>query len=119
MVFETPDPEVWVPHGYVTIRVDSRGACKSPGKLDVNSPQEFVDFYDAIEWAGVQPWSNGKVGLIGISYYACGQWMVASLRPPHLAAIQPWQGTSAISTAGARARAACSATGSSIAGGRA
>ena len=94
MVFETPDPEVWVPHGYVTIRVDSRGACKSPGKLDVNSPQEFVDFYDAIEWAGVQPWSNGKIGLIGISYYACGQWMVASLRPPHLAAIQPWQGTS-------------------------
>lgn len=94
MVFETPDPEVWVPHGYVTIRVDSRGACKSPGKLDVNGPQEFVDFYDAIEWAGVQPWSNGKVGLIGISYYACGQWMVASLRPPHLAAIQPWQGTS-------------------------
>jgi hypothetical protein len=94
MVFETPDPEVWVPHGYVTIRVDSRGSCKSPGKLDVNGPQEFIDFYDAIEWAGVQPWSNGKVGLIGISYYACGQWMVASLRPPHLAAIQPWQGTS-------------------------
>jgi uncharacterized protein len=94
MVFETPDPEVWVPHGYVVIRVDSRGACKSPGKLDVNGPQEFVDFYDAIEWAGVQPWSNGKIGLIGISYYACGQWMVASLRPPHLAAIQPWQGTS-------------------------
>jgi len=94
MVFETPDPEVWVPHGYVTIRVDSRGSCKSPGKLDVNAPQEFLDFYDAIEWAGVQPWSSGKVGLIGISYYACGQWMVASLRPPHLAAIQPWQGTS-------------------------
>lgn len=94
MVFETPDPEVWVPHGYITIRVDSRGSCKSPGRLDVNGPQEFVDFYDAIEWAGTQPWSNGKVGLIGISYYACGQWMVASLRPPHLAAIQPWQGTS-------------------------
>ncbi|MFM9972836.1 MAG: CocE/NonD family hydrolase [Burkholderiales bacterium] len=93
MAFETPDPEAWVPHGYVVIRVDSRGAAKSPGKLDANSPAEFQDFYDAIEWAGVQPWSNGKVGLIGISYYACSQWYVASLRPPHLAAILPWQGT--------------------------
>ncbi len=93
MAFETPDPEVWVPHGYVTIRVDSRGACKSAGRMDVNGPQEFVDFYDAIEWAAVQPWSNGRIGLLGISYFACGQWMVASLRPPHLAALQPWQGT--------------------------
>ncbi|RDE08212.1 CocE/NonD family hydrolase [Pelagibacterium lacus] len=94
MAFETPDPEVWVPHGYVTVRVDSRGLCKSPGKMDVNSPQEFADYYDAIEWAGTQSWSSGKVGLLGISYFACGQWMVSSLRPPHLAAIQPWQGTS-------------------------
>jgi len=93
MAFETPDPEVWVPHGYVLVRVDSRGAVKSPGKLDVNSPAEFRDFYDAIEWVGVQPWCNGKVGLLGISYYACGQWFVASLKPPHLAAILPWQGT--------------------------
>lgn len=93
MAFETPDPEVWVTHGYVVIRVDSRGAAKSPGRLDVNSPAEFRDFYDAIEWAGGQPWSNGKVGLLGISYYACSQWYVASLRPPHLAAILPWQGT--------------------------
>jgi len=93
MAFETPDPEVWVPHGYVLVRVDSRGAAKSPGKLDANSPAEFRDFYDAIEWAGVQGWCNGKVGLLGISYYACGQWYAASLRPPHLAAILPWQGT--------------------------
>jgi predicted acyl esterase len=93
MVFETPDPEVWVPHGYVVVRVDSRGACKSLGRLDVNSPQEFIDFYDAVEWAGVQPWSSGKVGLLGVSYFACGQWMVAAKRPPHLVAIQPWQGT--------------------------
>jgi len=93
LVFETPDPELWVPHGYIIIKVDSRGAGKSPGKLDVNSPAEFRDFYDAIEWAGVQPWSVGKVGLLGISYYAAGQWMVAAMRPPHLAALLPWQGT--------------------------
>ena len=93
LVFETPDPEMWVPHGYIIVKVDSRGSGKSPGKLDVNSPAEFQDFYDAIEWAGIQPWSNGKVGLLGISYYAAGQWMVAAMRPPHLAALLPWQGT--------------------------
>jgi uncharacterized protein len=93
LVFERPDPEVWIPNGYVVISVDSRGAGKSPGRLDPNSPAEFRDFYDAIEWAGIQPWSSGKVGLLGISYYAAGQWFVAAMRPPHLAAILPWQGT--------------------------
>lgn len=94
LAFETPDPEVWVREGYVVVKVDSRGAGKSPGKLDVNSPAEFRDFYDAIEWAAVQPWSSGKIGLLGISYYAAGQWMIAAERPPHLAAMLPWQGTS-------------------------
>jgi len=93
LVFETPDPEMWAPEGYAVVKVDSRGAGKSPGRLDVNSPAEFRDFYDAIEWAAVQPWSNGKVGLLGISYYAAGQWMIAAERPPHLAAMLPWQGT--------------------------
>ncbi len=93
LVFETPDPEVWVPHGYVVLKVDSRGAGKSPGKLDINAPAEFRDFYDAISWAGVQPWSSGKIGLLGISYYAAGQWAIAAQRPPYLAALLPWQGT--------------------------
>jgi predicted acyl esterase len=93
LVFETPDPEMWAPQGYVVVKVDSRGSGKSPGRLAVNSPAEFRDFYAAIEWAGVQPWSNGKVGLLGISYYAAGQWMIAAERPPHLVAMLPWQGT--------------------------
>ena len=53
---------------------------------------EAVDFYDAIEWAAAQPWCNGKVGLIGISYYAMNQWFVANLAPPSLKAIIPWEG---------------------------
>jgi uncharacterized protein len=93
LVFETPDPECFVPDGYILIKVDSRGAGKSPGRLAPNSPEEFRDFYDAIEWAGVHPKSSGKVGLLGISYYAAGQWSVAAQRPPHLAALLPWQGT--------------------------
>ena len=49
LVFETPDPESWVYEGYHILKIDSRGAGKSPGKLDVNSPAEFQDLYDAIE----------------------------------------------------------------------
>jgi predicted acyl esterase len=102
MVWETPDPERWVPKGYVIINVDARGAGQSPGYLDPFSPQETRDYYDAIEWAGVQPWSNGKVGLLGISYYAIKQWQVAALQPPHLAAIIPWEGFSDSFREGAR-----------------
>ena len=39
------------------------------------------DFHDCIEWAGAQPWSSGKVGLLGISYYAITQWLVAGAQP--------------------------------------
>jgi predicted acyl esterase len=92
--WETADPEKWVPDGYVCIRVDSRGAGRSPGHLDIFSAQETRDYYECIEWAGTQAWSNGKVGLLGISYYAVNQWQVAALRPPHLAAICPWEGAS-------------------------
>jgi predicted acyl esterase len=60
--------------------------------LDVYSPRENLDYYHAIEWAGTQPWSNGKVGLLGISYYGVNQWLVAQLHPPHLAAICPFEG---------------------------
>ena len=90
--WEVVDPEKWVPDGYVCVRVDSRGAGRSPGFIDPFSPRETRDFYLCIEWAGTQPWSNGKVGLPGISYYAINQWHVASLQPPHLAAIIPWEG---------------------------
>ena len=90
--WEVTDPERWVPHGYVVIRVDSRGAGWSPGLMDTQSPRETEDVYQCIEWAGIQPWSNGKVGMLGISYYAINQWAVAAKHPPHLAAIIPWEG---------------------------
>ena len=91
--WETVDPEKWVPDGYACVRVDSRGAGRSPGYLDMFSPREIRDFAACIEWAGTQSWSTGKVGLLGISYYAMNQWLVAALRPPHLAAICPWEGS--------------------------
>jgi uncharacterized protein len=90
--WEVVDPEKWVPHDYVCVRVDSRGCGCSPGYIDHFSPRESKDFHDCIEWAGVALWSNGKVGLNGISYYGINQWHVASMQPPHLAAMCIWEG---------------------------
>jgi hypothetical protein len=90
--WEVADPEKWVPHGYACVRVDSRGAGWSPGTIDVWSRREAEDLAACVEWAAAQPWCSGKVGLSGISYYAMNQWHVAALRPPHLAAMIPWEG---------------------------
>ncbi|HEY0393537.1 MAG TPA: CocE/NonD family hydrolase [Candidatus Elarobacter sp.] len=90
--WEVVDPEKWVPDGYACVRVDSRGAGRSPGFLDPWSPRETLDIVRCIEWAGTQPWSSGAVGMNGISYYAMNQWYAASLQPPHLKAICVWEG---------------------------
>jgi putative CocE/NonD family hydrolase len=65
--WEVADPEKWVPDGYVCLRIDSRGAGRSPGYIDPFSPRETQDIYHAIEWAARQSWSSGKIGMNGIS----------------------------------------------------
>jgi len=92
--WEVHDPEQWVPEGWILIRVDSRGAGRSPGVIDCFTFREAQDYAACIDWAGTQPWSNGKVGLAGISYYAINQWHVAGLQPKHLAAMCIWEGAS-------------------------
>lgn len=92
LTWEVPDPERWTPKGYAIVVVDARGTGKSPGFYEMLSSLQTREYYDAIEWAGVQPWSNGKVGLLGVSYLAIKQWQVAALQPPHLAALIPWEG---------------------------
>jgi len=92
MNWEAVNPLWWIPRGYIAVRVDGRGSGKSPGQTDPFSLHEARDFYDAIEWAARQPWSNGKIGTLGISYYAMTQWLVASLKPPSLKAMIPWEG---------------------------
>jgi predicted acyl esterase len=79
----------FVPYGYATMRVDGRGTCNSPGEQYPFSYQEAKDYYDAIEWAGVQPWSSGNVGTYGYSYTGWNQPPMASLQPPHLKAMMP------------------------------
>ncbi|NCV52775.1 MAG: CocE/NonD family hydrolase, partial [Gammaproteobacteria bacterium] len=81
---ERPEPDWWTARGYVLVFVDTRGTGTSDGQSDIWSMQEAYDYYDAIEWGGAQAWSNGRVGLIGVSYYAITQWNVASLQPPSL-----------------------------------
>ncbi len=93
-VWELVDPEKWVPDGYACVRVDSRGAGRSPGVIDIWSPREARDIFHCIEWAAAQSWSNGKVGMNGISYFATNQWQAGALRPPHLAALCIWEGFS-------------------------
>jgi predicted acyl esterase len=90
--WEVVDPEKWVPDGYACVRVDSRGAGRSPGFLDPWSPRETLDIAECIAWAAAQPWSDGSVGMNGISYYAMNQWYVAGLQPPALKAICVWEG---------------------------
>ena len=90
--WEVCDPEKWVPDGYVCVRVDSRGCGRSPGYVDHWSARETQDFATCVEWCADQAWSNGKVGLSGISYYAINQWQVAALQPRGLAAMCIWEG---------------------------
>ncbi|KAF7590096.1 hypothetical protein BBP40_003252 [Aspergillus hancockii] len=92
--WETPDPVYWTSQGYAVVRVDERGSGQSPGMLDTMSSGTCDAFCQAIEWATDQPWSTGKVGLLGISYYAGTQWRAAARAPRGLACIIPWEGMS-------------------------
>ena len=92
--FEGPDPVWWGRHGYGVAVVDPRGAWLSGGDFHHNGIQEAEDCADAIEWLGRLAWSNGRVGMTGVSYLANIQYLVAPLRPGPLAALNPWEGFS-------------------------
>jgi len=74
--------------GYVYAVQDCRGRFSSPGEW-VPFFNEPMDGYDTVEWLAVQPWSNGKVGMIGGSYLGWVQWWAAREAPPHLTTIIP------------------------------
>ncbi|MEJ7582843.1 MAG: CocE/NonD family hydrolase [Acidimicrobiales bacterium] len=75
--------------GYVTVGVNMRGTTCSGGAYDFFEPPQLTDGYDAIEALAAQPWANGDVGMVGISFSGFSQLYVASTRPPHLRAITP------------------------------
>ena len=84
----SPDFIYLASHGYVALNQDVRGRYRSHGVMDAMQ-QEARDGYDMVEWAAVQSWSNGKVGLFGGSYVGLTQWQPAIQTPPHLKAIAP------------------------------
>lgn len=77
-------------HGYAVARIDVRGTGASEGvNVDEYTPQEQLDGYDAIEWLAEQPWCDGHVNMMGISYGGFTSLQVASHAPPHLTSIIP------------------------------
>ena len=81
--------DFFVPRGYVHVIVNLRGTGGSGGVFGFFDAQERRDLYDVVEWAATQPWCDGNVGMIGISYFAMTQLEAAVERPPHLKAIFP------------------------------
>jgi putative CocE/NonD family hydrolase len=78
----------FIAHGYAVVMQDVRGRYASEGAFDALN-QEGPDGYDTLNWIAAQPWSDGKVGMIGGSYLGIAQWRVALLNNPHLKAIFP------------------------------
>ena len=92
--FEGPDPAYWCAHGYAVCNPDIRGVAHSGGDSVLWDRQEGEDCFDLIEWLAVQDWCTGKVAMSGTSYLAVAQWFTAAEQPPHLTAINPWEGVS-------------------------
>jgi uncharacterized protein len=85
--------DFFVPRGYVHVIANLRGTGGSGGTFGFLDPQERQDLYDLVEWAAAQPWSDGNVGMVGISYFAVTQFEAAVEQPPHLKAIFPLEAT--------------------------
>ena len=74
--------------GYAIVQYDTRGTGNSGGSTrDMYNQDEQRDGYEMVEWIAARPWSNEKVGMMGISYGGVVQWQVAKQAPPHLKAI--------------------------------
>ena len=89
---ETGPIEWYVEQGYAYVHMDVRGSGRSGGPFEFLGRGEQNDLCDVIEWIGAQPWSNGKVGGIGQSYFCMVQWFMGALAPPALACIAAHDG---------------------------
>lgn len=90
---EAGQTDFFVPRGYVHVIANCRGTGGSGGTYEFSGPAEHGDLYDLIEWVAAQPWCDGRVGMIGVSYFAIEQINAALAAPPHLRAIFPWSAT--------------------------
>lgn len=76
--------------GYIHVIGDLRGSGDSEGEDTGDAVQEGRDYADVVEWLAKQPWCDGNVGGIGMSYYAMVQVNAALEQPAHLKAIAPF-----------------------------
>jgi putative CocE/NonD family hydrolase len=90
--WEAPDPVWWTAQGFTVVNADARGCGHSEGIGKLLSRQEAEDTYDLVQWIAGQPWCDGNVVMLGVSYLAITQYAVAALQPPALRAICPWEG---------------------------
>ncbi len=90
--WEAPDPAWWTAHGFTVVNADARGCGHSDGTGKLLSRREAEDTYDLVQWIAGQPWCDGNVVMLGVSYLAISQFAVAALQPPALRAICPWEG---------------------------
>ena len=75
-------------HGYACLRVDLRGSGDSEGVLrDEYLLQEQKDGLELLKWIAKQPWCNGSIGMMGISWGGFNSLQIAALQPPELKAI--------------------------------
>lgn len=84
-------PDYYAQRGYNVFVVECRGSGRSQGVSEPDGSNELEDGYDTVEWVARQPMSTGAVGMYGLSYFGMTQMAAASLRPPHLRAICPFQ----------------------------
>jgi uncharacterized protein len=89
---EAGKTEFWVSRGYAHVIADTRGSAGSEGSYCFYGTRESEDGYDLVEWIAQQPWCDGNVGMIGMSYFAVMQYHTAAQNPPHLKAIAPCEG---------------------------
>ena len=84
--------ENYIAKGYAVAVIAVRGTGDSGGCMNMTGPEERGDLNQAITWLGTQPWSNGSVGMVGLSYDGATQWEVASFGNPYLKTIVPVEG---------------------------
>jgi len=88
---EAGDTRYFVSRGYVHVIADVRGSGDSEGEYNFQGREEQQDGKELIEWIASQPWCDGNVGMLGMSYFGVVQHLVAAQQPPHLKAIAPYE----------------------------
>ena len=84
---EAGNSEYFVSRGYIHVIADCRGTGYSGGAYRVLTKKEYEDGHDLVEWVATQPWCNGNVGFLGMSYFSMIQFGIAAENPPHLKAL--------------------------------